>query len=258
MNLAGFDGLWWLLLLLGPLFLLQRKLHYELQGLLLILTRRADISLILFSVLFLPGVVLHEGSHYLMARLLGVRTGRISLLPQAVRGGKLRLGYVETASVDFVRDALIGAAPLLVGGLVTAYIGIVRLGLLPLGRDLLGGQPGLFFQALALLPAQTDFWLWFYLVFVTSSMMMPSAADRRAWLPVLLSAAALAGLALSTLALVAGGGPWLAETFVPALNQALRGAAAVVAISAAVHAVVLAPLWVGRLLLTRVTGMDLA
>ncbi len=252
MNLAGIDGLLWLLLLLGPLFLLQRKLHYELQGLLLILTRRADISLILFSVLFLPGVVLHEGSHYLMARLLGVRTGRISLLPQAVRGGKLRLGYVETVSVDFVRDALIGAAPLLTGGLAVAYIGIGRLDLLPLGRDLLGGQPGLFFQALALLPAQTDFWLWFYLVFVTSSMMMPSAADRRAWLPVVLAAAAV-----SVLALVAGAGPWLAGTFAPALNQGLRGMAVVVAISAAVHAVVLAPVWGGRLLLTRVTGMGL-
>jgi hypothetical protein len=62
------DGLWWLLLLLGPLLLLQRRLHLETQAVFLLLTRRGDLALVLYSMLFFPGVLLHEASHYLMAR----------------------------------------------------------------------------------------------------------------------------------------------------------------------------------------------
>ena len=64
--LSNLDGLWWLLLLLGPLLLLQRSLHREIQVLFLVVTRRPDIAIALFSVLFFPGVLLHEGSHYLV------------------------------------------------------------------------------------------------------------------------------------------------------------------------------------------------
>ena len=68
----------------------------------------------IFSFIFLPGVFLHELSHFIMAKLLGVRTGRFSLLPQSLPDGRLQLGYVETTRSDIVRDSLIGAAPLIV------------------------------------------------------------------------------------------------------------------------------------------------
>ena len=126
------DGLGWLLLMLGPLLFAQRWLHREIQILFLLLTRKPVIALGLFSLLFFPGVLLHELSHYLVARLLGVRTGRFSLLPSLMADGKLRLGYVETAGSDVVRDALIGTAPLLSGGAAVAFLGINRLGLVPL------------------------------------------------------------------------------------------------------------------------------
>ena len=61
-----------------------------------------------------------------MAKLLGVQTGKFSLIPQAQPNGKLRLGYVETASGGFIRDALIGAAPLVTGSLFVAYVAIYR------------------------------------------------------------------------------------------------------------------------------------
>ena len=123
------DGLWRLLLLLGPLLLLQRALQREIQTILLLLTRRPEISLAIFSILFFPGVFLHEASHWLMARLLGVRTGRFSLIPQPLGNGRVRLGFVETASPDIVRDALIGVAPLISGGVFVSYTGLERLNL---------------------------------------------------------------------------------------------------------------------------------
>jgi hypothetical protein len=253
MNLAAFDGILWLLLMLGPLLILQRKLHLEIQYLLLILTHRPTATITIFSILFLPGVALHEGSHFLMARLLGVRTGRVSLIPKALKGGRLRMGFVETVSTDVVRDALIGAAPLLTGGLVVMYIGMLRLGLVPLGNNLLNGQFDLFWKSLAALPLLPDFWLWFYLAFVVSSTMLPSASDRRAWLPILVVAGAII-----ILAFVAGAGSWMAANLAPVFNQAMRTIAVVFAISVAVHIVILLPVWWARLLASRVTGYSVS
>ena len=84
-----------------------------------------------FAAVF-PGVLLHELSHFVMARLLRVRTGRFSLLPSLMEDGKLRLGFVETDETDLLREALIGTAPLITGGAAVAYLGISRLGLVPL------------------------------------------------------------------------------------------------------------------------------
>ncbi|HEX9028794.1 MAG TPA: hypothetical protein VF823_06440, partial [Anaerolineales bacterium] len=114
-------GLLILVLLLGALLILQRLSQRETQAIFLLLTRRADIAVVLFSLLFLPGVILHEASHYVVARLLRVRTGRVSLLPRTLPNGRLQLGFVETASSDWLRDTLIGAAPLFSGGAFVAY-----------------------------------------------------------------------------------------------------------------------------------------
>lgn len=252
MSLAGLDGLLWLLLMLGPLLILQRQLHRQLQGVFLILTRRPGVSMALFSLLFFPGVALHEASHFVMAWLLRVPTGRVSLLPRPTRDGKLQMGFVETARADVVRESLIGAAPLLSGGAVVALIGVYQMRLLPVGELLLSGATNQFWQGLAALPAQPDFWLWFYLAFAVSSTMLPSASDRRAWLPLVL---VLGGLLI--VALLAGAGPWMLANLAPAVNRALRGVAAVFAISAAVHLAVLLPVWVLRAGLSRVTGLQL-
>ena len=172
--LQNWDGLLWLLLFLGPLLFFQRQLHFELQALFLLITRHENAALGIFSLLFLPGVLLHETSHYLIARLLGVRTGRFSLMPQVLPDGRLQLGFVETAPADLLRDGLIGAAPLVTGGVVMAYLGAYRLGLLPLAALFTAANwPGLW-SALAALPEQPDFWLWFYLAFAVSTTMLPS------------------------------------------------------------------------------------
>ncbi len=238
--------------MLGPLLFAQHWLHREIQLLLLLLTRKQSISLGLFSLLFFPGVLLHELSHLIVARCLGVRTGRFSLLPRLMPDGKLRLGYVETVGSDVVRDALIGAAPLISGGAAVAYLGINRLGLTPLAVYIgeLDGQA--FLHGLLVLPAQPDFWLWFYLAFAISSTMLPSASDRRAWLPVGLVVAALLGLAL-----LVGAGPWMLDNLAPWINRALRAMATISGISLALHLVLLLPLRLLRELVMRITGLRL-
>ncbi len=252
------DGLIWLLLLLGPLILLQRQLHREIQSIFLLLTRRVEIALALFSILFLPGVLLHESSHFLAALFLGVRTGGFSLIPRVVPanpgsvGGpsRLQLGYVETARTDLIRDSLIGVAPLLSGGLFVTYAGLNLLGFLQVWNSLGAGGPGGAFEAFWRLQNQPDFWIWFYLTFVVSSTMLPSASDRRAWLPLAAILTVLLGASL-----LAGAGPWLAAHFAQPLNLGLRALAVVLGISAAIHLVLWLPAWITRRLLSRLTGL---
>jgi hypothetical protein len=249
----GVDGLVWLLLAVVLLLLLQRWLHHEIQAIFLVTTRRPGLAAGLFSLVFFPGVILHELSHFLLARTLGVRTSGFSLLPRSTPDGQLQLGYVETDQADILRDALIGLAPLITGGLFVAYAAIYRLQLLPLWNFLQHGQMDLFWLGLAQLPGMRDFPLWFYLTFAVSSTMLPSASDRHAWLPLGLWLGLLVGLAL-----LAGAGPWMLTNLAPALNAFLRSMATLFGLSAALHALLIPPTLLIYQLLSRLIGVEVA
>ncbi len=251
--LSALDGFLWLLGALTALVLLQRALHREIQAVFLILTRHPVVTQIIFALIFLPGVFLHELSHFVMAKLVGVRTGRFSLIPQAQPDGRLRLGYVETASGGFLRDALIGFAPLMTGSPFVAFAAINRMQLLPLWGFVRLGNWSNFWTALAFAPQQPDFWLWFYLTFTVSSTMLPSASDRHAWLPVGLLAAALMGLAI-----LAGAGEWMLANLAPPLNDFLRALALVFGLSAVLHALLILPFFLLHKTLAKLTGVDVA
>jgi len=186
-----------------------------------------------------------------MARILGVRTGNFSLFPKTLENGRLQLGYVETAPTDIFRDSLIGAAPLLSGGLFVLYAGIYQLNLETIWAslkmfDLAGVWIGLSQGAQG-----EDFWLWFYLVFTVSSTMLPSASDRRAWRPL-----ALVGIFLLVLGVIAGLGSWFFEPFLILLNNAMAILAAIFGISVAIHAVLLVPTWGLRVGLSHLFHME--
>jgi hypothetical protein len=249
--LAQSDGLAWFILTLLPLVFLQRLLHREIQAAFLILSRSPEFTIALFSLIFLPGVLLHEFSHYLMALILGVPAARFSLVPQMLPEGRLQLGYVETVKTDIIRDSLIGAAPLVAGGSVVAFLSVTRLELLPLWEVLRNGQLNLFWLGITLLPQIKDFPLWFYLVFTVSSTMLPSRSDRHAWLPL-----GMTVLVLLALAILAGAGPWMLANVAPLLNTFLRSSAIIFGLSAALHAVLILPIGLVHLLLSRITGVD--
>ncbi len=247
------DGLAWFIITLLPLVFLQRLLHREIQAVFLIISRSPEFTIALFSLIFLPGVLLHEFSHYLMAVILGVPAARFSLIPQMLPDGRLQLGYVETVKTDIIRDSLIGAAPLIAGGLFVAYLSVTRLELLPLWAVLRNGQWNLFFLGISLLPQIKDFPLWFYLVFTISSTMLPSRSDRHAWLPL-----GVTVLVLLALAFLTGAGPWMLANVAPMLNTFLRSSAIIFGLSTVLHALLILPIAVVHLLLARLTGVDVA
>jgi hypothetical protein len=246
-------GLLWFIFMLAPLIVLQRFLHREIQAVFLILTRDPRVTMGIFSMLFLPGVFLHELSHFLMAKLLGVRTGKFSIFPQSLPDGRLQLGYVETARSDMVRDSLIGAAPLIIGTLFVAYVAIYHLQLRVLWDAFRNGQFDLFWIGVRALPNAKDFYLWFYLAFAVSSTMMPSESDRHAWLELLISIAVLIGIVL-----LVGAGPWVLSNLAPRLSNFLSSVAVIFGLSAFVHVVLILPTTLVHKLLARATGVDVA
>lgn len=181
------DALAWLYVILCIVWLLQLWLTRHIYGLGWLLLGEEDRARRAYQLLLSPGVILHELSHWLMAKALFVPTGRFSLFePEHLpTKGVTRLGYVEVHQTDIWRTSLIGLAPL-AGG-----IGLITLLASALGLDTSGPLEASAF--LSQLPAS----LWsavrtplaipvLYLVFSISNAMLPSKEDRRPWLPALM------------------------------------------------------------------------
>ncbi len=127
-------------------------------------------SVILFSLLFFPGTLVHELAHWLMAKLLFVRTSGMEFIPQ-VQGDAIKLGSVSIAKTDPLRRLLIGVAPVIVGLSI-----------------LLGSLWGVrvYYPLLTTFP----WWSWIglgYLVLVIASTMFSSRKDLEGALGVVIS-----------------------------------------------------------------------
>jgi hypothetical protein len=171
---------------LVPLVLLERWIHQHLHGLALLATGNDDAALLVYAVFLFPGVALHELSHWVAARLLGVRTGTMTLWPKRQRDGHIRLGSVTVQQADVVRASLIGVAPLVSGSLVVLLIGQLAFGVGVLGDALRAGDNRAIAAALAATARAPDMWVWLYLLFAVANAMLPSPSDRETWPPVIL------------------------------------------------------------------------
>lgn len=174
----------WVLITLPIVLILQRWIHRHLHGLALLLTGQQARAVIIYAIILLPGVFLHEASHWLAATLLGVRTGSFSIIPQQQADGSIQLGYVEyykTKSLDPVRESIIGGAPLITGTAVILLIGYRVFNINELAALAQSGQVASLTELIETLFNTPDFFLWLYLLFAIANGMMPSRSDRRAW-----------------------------------------------------------------------------
>jgi hypothetical protein len=240
----------WLLAVFVPLVLLERWVHRHVQGVWLLVFRHHDVAMVLYSIVMLPGVLIHETSHWLMATVLGARTGRFSVVPERLPDGTLRLGYVETEHTDLVREALIGVAPLLAGSTIVMAVSYGLLGVGPLGDALARGDLGAALQHLQIVLTAPDAWLWIYLVFTVSNSMLPSASDRRAWLPLL----AFVGILLAAL-LYAGFDALVFDLFTGPVDAAVRSLAAAFTITVALDVIFVPFIWLIEQGMMRLTGL---
>jgi hypothetical protein len=180
------------------------------QGAVLSITGSATAALYVYHALVLPGTALHELTHLLCAWILRVPTGRVTLTPVVQSPGAAQFGSVQIAQVDPFRESLVGLAPLVSGVFAVIAIALGPLSL-PALNTLLENPAS---AVMAALQAR-DSGLWVYLLAAIGNTMLPSAADRRAWLALLLVI-----VAATALLLLLGGGS-IPE---PALGWILRGA----------------------------------
>lgn len=78
--------------------------------------------IVLWSIIFLPGTVIHEISHFLLAAATGARTGKIEIFPEFLEkeldeeeSGSVRLGSVQVARLNPIQGFLVGLAPFFSG-----------------------------------------------------------------------------------------------------------------------------------------------
>lgn len=168
---------------LGALIFIEFVLFWFFVNLVYRLTHSAKFSIYFHIFIVWPGTVVHEFSHWLMAKILRVPVGWPHLLPSEMDyQGRIILGYVKRAQTDVLRGSLIGAAPFIFGSLVVALLTRYLFDL-PL-PDL--QQEGL----VSLIPLVEAFptifdvpyvWAKLYLIFAIANGIMPSETDRKDW-----------------------------------------------------------------------------
>ena len=233
------------LLLLLVLAWFSRQISLHIQFPFYSLTRSQNSATLAIFLLFLPGVIIHEGAHWAVARLLGLKTGKFRVWPKR-QGKYIGLGSVSVESRDPIRDSLVGVAPLIVGTILVTLIGRMIFdtplvsGLLAEGNWL--GAVIAFRQELN----RPSGLIWAYLLFTIANAMMPSASDREPVMPVLFYSL-LAVAAYIILGLPLQGAAAMMEWLAPILSNLSSAMLFVIVLDV----VILAVLYIIRLIISR-------
>jgi hypothetical protein len=166
---------------------LQRWITRSLQELSMRWLNDPDVTLIIYFVLVLPGVIIHELSHWSTAKLLGVRVSLPRFGPvRKGRSNRVSLGSVQVGRADPVRASIIGVAPLLGGSGVILLIGSLVLGVGEIAEAMAGQGLAGILDGLTEIARIADFWIWLYLIFAVANAMLPSESDMATVRPVLI------------------------------------------------------------------------
>lgn len=133
----------------------------------------SNIAIWILALFFLPGTIIHEMMHFLMATILRVSTGPLSIFPVIEKNDenhghiKAKAGHIMVARTDPFRLTLIGLAPM-IGGLAIIYYS---------GTLLLSDLENIFVRGITLSEI-----LGIYLLFITSASMFSSRSDLKSLL----------------------------------------------------------------------------
>ena len=92
------------------IFFLSRQNFKQLFFLLRKIFHREKTVYTLISLIFLPGTIIHEFSHFFAAMFLFLPVKEIRIFPQ-FENNQIKLGHVLYAKKDFLRGILVGMAP---------------------------------------------------------------------------------------------------------------------------------------------------
>ncbi len=176
--------------LFGLTLFLQRWLQQHIQGLTYAVTGNPGCAVRMLFFILLPGVALHEASHWLVANLIGVRTGKVSIGLGKMRGKHFSLGSVTVEKSDPLRESLIGVAPFIFGILAVWALMGFGFGLwTPTTLEQVS-------EPIRSTLSDPLTWVALYFVFAVSTSMIPSESDREPWGMLIAIFAGIGALAL--------------------------------------------------------------
>lgn len=206
----------WFVGLLAPLVWLKREINSRLLHLGWLLFHHEQAAVLLYFLIMLPGVLIHEISHLVVATLLGVRAGGLALRPKVRRDG-FQLGSIQVARTDVVRESLIGLAPLVGGSLAILLIASFGFAIPLDGPGNLVDRLAGVVNDVGVLLQRPNAALWLYLIFAVSNAMLPSPSDRQQWQPLVIFVAMVA----AAIIFFNGGLPRIPDDFVADLSRAI-------------------------------------
>lgn len=112
-----------LFFLLCLLFLISKRITTNIYQLSFRLFKNKRVAVWFLAIIVLPGTIIHELSHFLLASILRVQTGELSIFPKIDKNSQVRAGHLEISKTDPFRLTLIGLAPILIGLMLIYLIG---------------------------------------------------------------------------------------------------------------------------------------
>jgi len=97
------------------LFFISRQVTNQLFTILYMIFRSKTVAISIITLIQFPGTVIHELSHLFTAEILGVHTGKITLVPIQTEENNIQTGSVQVAVTDPFRRTAIGIAPVISG-----------------------------------------------------------------------------------------------------------------------------------------------
>lgn len=157
------------------LYFLSRFLTQSLYALFILVFRSRTTAVSATTLLLFPGTVVHELAHLFTAEILGVRTGKLNLVPENIREESVKTGSIAIARTDPFRRAAIGLAPVFVGLAVLSALSYWLPGLIESvfrsGTPVLSNPNALFLILNS------------YLLFSVSNSMFSSSEDLKGFMP---------------------------------------------------------------------------
>ena len=176
--LGAWTPLFWLVALLVALWWVSRRLAHYFMSSVYLLTQDEGLAVAAYAIFIFPGTLVHEISHWLIAKMVGVRTGSFDVLPKFSRDGTIQLGSVGIRGGNLAQLALIGLAPMIVGSVLTMWLSYGLVNVNALGYALELGHWRTVAEVLLASLRKPDALLAIYLLFTISDAIFLSASDR--------------------------------------------------------------------------------
>lgn len=168
-------------------YFLAQRLNQTLFLFFYLVTKSERIAFFILTLLFFPGTVVHELAHLFTAEILGVKTGKLSLIPKRINHKEVEAGSVQVAKADPFRMTVIGLAPIVWGIVAIAILSLILQSITSSSCFQFNTVSMIIkmFQSDCRLPTAGAL-LIFYLLFSISTNMFSSREDVKGVLPVLI------------------------------------------------------------------------